>query len=500
MTTKKPDPDSSPSNRPLIDPLTDSLTVFSDADRAAAMERFRVLQPHLEIGVPLTAVADASGHSVRTLRRWAAKYREAGLVGLVRRGRADAGRRKLRADLAQQIEALAVQKPRLSAASIHRRIEKAAKAVGHPAPSYATVRRVMETLDPAMLCLVHEGPTVYRDRYELIHRHRAERPNAVWQADHTQLDLLILDANGKPARPWLTIVQDDYSRAVAGYCVFLGAPSALQTSLSLRHAILRKTDPDWPVCGIPGTLYTDHGSDFTSQHLEQVATELRIQLVFSAVARPQGRGKIERIFGTVNTELLPELPGYLAEGKTRRPPALSLSELDQAVGDFLVGTHNARRHSEIGATPNAAWHGDGWLPNLPESVEALDLLLLTVAKPRQVRRDGIHFQGLRYMDPTLAAFVGEHVTIRYDPRDMAEIRVFHRNHFLCRAVSPDHAGRSISLKDIQQARVARRRALRQEIKGRTGSVTDHLLDADQVEKPKPAAKSKLLLYKEDRRT
>ena len=500
MTTKKPDPDSSPTDRPVIDPLTDSLTAFSDEDRVAAMDRFRVLQPHLEIGVPLTAVAEASGHSVRTLRRWAAEYREAGLAGLVRRRRFDAGRRKLHADLAQQIEALAVQRPRLSAASIQRRIAAAAKAEGHPVPSYATVRRVMGALDPAMLCLVHEGPTAYRDRFELIHRHRAERPNAVWQADHTQLDLLILDANGKPARPLLTIVQDDYSRAVAGYCVFLGAPSALQTALALRQAIWRKTDPDWRVCGIPETLYTDHGSDFTSQHLEQVAAELRIELVFSAVARPQGRGKIERIFGTVNTELLPELPGHLTEGKTRRPPALSLSDLDQALGHFLVGTHNVRRHSEIGMTPNAAWRGDGWLPNLPESVEALDLLLLTVAKSRLVRRDGIHFQGLRYMDPTLAAFVGEHVTIRFDPRDMAEIRVFHRNLFLCRAVSPDHAGRTISLKDIQQARVARRRSLRQEIKAHTGSVTDHLPDADQKPKSKPPAQSKLLLYKEDRRT
>ncbi|KIT14776.1 Mu transposase C-terminal domain-containing protein [Jannaschia aquimarina] len=500
MTSKKPDLATSLTNRPLDDPLTDSLAAFSDAARGTAMERFRILQPHLDTDVPLTEVARVSGHSIRTLRRWLTRYHDAGLVGLMRRGRSDAGHRKLHADLAHRIEALAVQKPRLSAASIQRRIAEVARADGHPAPSYATVRRVMGALDPAMLCLVHEGPTAYRDRFELIHRHRAERPNAVWQADHTQLDLLILDANGEPARPWLTIVQDDYSRAVAGYSVFLGTPSALQTALALRQAIWRKTAPDWPVCGIPGTLYTDHGSDFTSQHLEQVAAELRIELVFSAVARPQGRGKIERIFGTVNTELLPELSGHLAEGKTRRPPALSLSELDQAVGRFLVGTHNARRHSEIGMTPNAAWRGDGWLPNLPESVEALDLLLLTVAKARLVRRDGIHFQGLRYMDPTLAAFVGEHVTIRYDPRDMAEIRVFHRNRFLCRAISPDHAGRTISLKDIQQARTARRRALRQEIKGRTGSVTDHLSDADHEPRPKPSAKSKLLLYKEDRRT
>ncbi|MCY4242418.1 MAG: helix-turn-helix domain-containing protein [Rhodobacter sp.] len=59
------------------------------------MERFRVLQPHLEINVPLTEVADASSHSLRTLRRWVSRYHEAGLVGLVRRQRSDAGRRKL---------------------------------------------------------------------------------------------------------------------------------------------------------------------------------------------------------------------------------------------------------------------------------------------------------------------------------------------------------------------------------------------------------------------
>ena len=164
MTSKKPTLANSPVNRPVIDPQTDSLTAFSDEDRAAAMERFRVLQPHLAIGVPLTAVAEASGHPVRTLRRWAARYRDGGLVGLVRCGHFDAGSRKLHTDLAQQIEALAVQKPRLSAASIHRRIAEAAKAEGHPVPSYATVRRVMEALDPAMLCLVHEGPTAYRDR------------------------------------------------------------------------------------------------------------------------------------------------------------------------------------------------------------------------------------------------------------------------------------------------------------------------------------------------
>lgn len=112
-------------------------------------------------------------------------------------------------------------------------------------------------------------------------------------------------------RPWLTTVIDDYSRAVAGYMVFYGAPSALNTSLALRQAIWRKENHNWQVCGVPDILYVDHGSDFTSTHLEQVSVDLRFQLVYSTVARPQGRGKIERLFRTINTELLPELPGHL---------------------------------------------------------------------------------------------------------------------------------------------------------------------------------------------
>ena len=33
---------------------------------------------------------------------------------------------------------------------------------------------------------------------------------------------------------------------------------------------------------------------------------------------------------------------------------------------------------------------------------------------------------MRYIDPTLAAYVGESVVLRYDPRDLAEVRLFHQ--------------------------------------------------------------------------
>ncbi len=393
---------------------------------------------------------------------------------------------------------MALARPPPSAATIHRRLTGLALERGWSVPAPRTVRAIVAAIDPAMRTLAHEGPAAYRDRYELIHRHRADRPNALWQCDHTELDVLVVGSGGKPLRPWLTIVLDDHSRAVAGYSLLTDAPSALNTALALRQAIWRKGDPDWPICGIPDTLYVDHGSDFTSTHIAQVAADLRMHLIHSTVARPQGRGKIERLFGTLNTELLADLPGRLVGGKPVSPPRLTLSDLDASIGVFITGRYNARTHPAIGTSPDAAWTADGWLPRMPERLEDLDELLVMVARPRVVARDGIRFGGLRYLDPTLAAFVGERVTIRHDPRDVAEIRIFHRGQFLCRAINAEHADRTVSLRDVQAARRARRRALRVGINQRIAAVPVALAIPPEVVPHNPKRRHlRLKIYRED---
>src|SRR5262252_7455864 len=486
------------------DSRTPPAVALTEAQRQVAMERFAVLQPHLDEDVPLARAARQARVPVRTAERWLARYRQRGLAGLARPVRRDAAVRRLPADLVTLIEGMGLKKPRASAAAMHRRVRDVATAHGWPLPSYSTVYAILAALDPAMVTLAHEGAAAFRDRYELIYRHRAEAPNAIWQADHTLLDLLILDEAGQPARPWLTTVVDDYSRAIAGTMVFLGAPSTLQTSLALRQAIWHKADPFWPVCGIPDVLYVDHGSHFTSHHLEQVAASLRFRLVYSAVARPQGRGKIERLFGTLNAELLPELPGHLIHGKPATTPRLSLAELDRAITTYITGTYHVRVHSETHATPLDTWRGTGFLPRLPDSLDDLDLLLVMHAKARVVRRDGIRFQGLRYSHATLAASVGDAVTMRYDPRDLSEIRIFHHEQFLCRAVSEAHAGEVVTLQDIQAARRAHRRALRTTIRERVARVVDflpgHPQGERQAEAPQPSrtrSQTKLRLYQED---
>jgi putative transposase len=97
---------------------------------------------------------------------------------------------------------------------------------------------------------------------------------------------------------------------------------------------------------------------------------------------------------------------------------------------------------------------------MPDSLKQLDLLLLTATQPRVVHRDGIYFGSYRYQDVTLAAFLHERVEIRYHPRDVAVIRVFHRGRYICSAVAPDLAGQTVALKDITAANRRKRQALR----------------------------------------
>lgn len=111
---------------------------------------------------------------------------------------------------------------------------------------------------------------------------------------------------------------------------------------------------------------------------------------------------------------------------------------------------------------------------MPASIEQLDLLLLTVAKTRKVQQDGIHFQNHRYMDITLAAFVKEEVLIRYDPADMGEIHVFYQNRFLCRAICAELSDRKVTLKEIEQARTARRKQVRAELNTREAMVNRYV--------------------------
>jgi putative transposase len=365
---------------------TRKFPALTETQRTQAIKRFQLIRPFLTTRVHLTEIALNHQLSVRTLRRWIQQYRLEGLAGLSKATRKDHGqRRSVTPELQHIIEGLALQKPRRTIANIKRETSRISKERNWTSPSYSTIKRIVQKLDPQLITLAHEGSKAYSEEFDLIYRHQASAPNEVWQSDHSLLPIYVLDEHKKLVRPWLMIILDDYSRAVSGYSLSLASPNASQTSLTLRQAIWRKTDPGWHLCGIPSQFYTDNGSDFTSQHLEQVAADLKMELVFSWPGRPRGRGKIERFFRTVEQLLLPHLPGFAGENGKTEGDYLTLSAFDACFRAWLLTEYHQRVHEEIGQAPQARWEASGFLPRMPDSLEQLDLLLLHVAKTRRVQ-------------------------------------------------------------------------------------------------------------------
>lgn len=209
-----------------------------------------------------------------------------------------------------------------------------------------------------------------------------------------------------------------------------------------------------------------------------------MELIFSQVSIPRGRGKVERFFRSVEQLLLQDLPGYAPEGSTGVKAVLTLLAFEQRFRIWLLEDYHHRVHVETKCRPQERWESGGFLPRTPKSLEQLDLLLLTVAKTRHVQQDGIRFQGYRYMDPTLVGYVKEEVVIRYDPADMAVIRVFHQEHFVCRAICQELSGQTVSLKEIEKARCLRRKQVREELGVRVAMV-DRYIEIHHQPVPEP---------------
>jgi transposase len=198
------------------------LSGFTESERNQAFERYNKIKPFLEDNTTIREISNNEKISYSTLCRWLKNYREKGLGGLVDKRRYDNGKgRIVKDELRLLVEGLALQKPKPSMASIHRKIVKIAETKNWRKPSYTTIRNIIKGIKPSVITLAHEGDKAYKDKYDLLYSRKANYPNEIWQADHSLLDIWLVDSKENIVRPWLTIIMDHYSRAIAGYFLFI---------------------------------------------------------------------------------------------------------------------------------------------------------------------------------------------------------------------------------------------------------------------------------------
>ncbi len=394
------------------------------------IHRLQTIQPLLNLHpIPwdiLCEQAEKTGCSPRTIQRWMKLYYEKGEDGL--RSAVPKKKHGKHGDWKVFIRKRVLSPRRPSIAKVHSDCIKKAHQDKSSSPSYSTVRRIVYEIPKSVKCY-YRNRKEFRDKYQVIGElYQATYPGELYLMDHQKMDVLVLvdPRRGKNAkRPWITAVLDQYSRSLVGYYIGFEEPSSRRIALALRHAILPQNDPAWPMCGIPAKLRHDHGSDLLSQHIKQVKIDLHISDFSTEYGNPKSNAEMERFFGTL-AEWEKSLDGWTGSSLKERPekikPALDLKILDRHFQRFIKEYHG-KIHSTTKMTPFDRWN-TGLIPQLPESREALDILLMPVSRQHKIRRDGIHFKSNRYWSDDLILFIGETCFIRFDPLRLEEIIVY----------------------------------------------------------------------------
>ena len=347
------------------------LAQFPETALQTALERYRILRPDIEAGLPAERL---SGPKRATRGSWLKAYRRAqrecgvGLVGLCPKWHL-AGNRTARfpAETVALMEAVAEDEyeteRNLTAKAVHAVLMDRCLAAGVPFPSYPTFLRYLKSRR--------------RDRSVARRRGRKEAaaqapaagprdPAVVGQApmdtvhiDHTRLDVLIRYGASEDEvfeRPWLTLVLCAWSRCVVGFDLSFDAPSIHGLFTALRDTFDRQGR-------MPNRVVVDRGPEFGSTAFDQLLAACGVLKVERPPGRPRFGSVVERAFHTVNTQLVHLLRGNTQlrkdprrmsrEVAPEREAVWSLADLDDVLRRFLFEDYPAMPHGGLnGMTPS----------------------------------------------------------------------------------------------------------------------------------------------------
>ena len=335
---------------------------------------------------------DRFGRRVRvsrqTVDRWIRDWRSGGFDALVPSPRQTSQRTP--AEVLDLAVALKRENPQRTAAGV-RRILRA--QLGW-APDERTLCRHFTRLG-LMGAAVPDAPAVF-GRFE------ASQPNQLWTGE------ALHGPQVAGRKTFLFAFIDDQSRALVGYR-FGHAEDTVRLAAALRPALASR--------GVPEAIYVDNGSAFVDTWLLRACAKLGIKLTHSAPGRPQGRGKIERLFRTVRDQFLVEITGV--PDQPGRHHVADLATLNRLFAAWVEQVYHQTVHSETGQPPLQRWATGGPFP-LPTPAQLAEAFLWEehrrVTKTATVSLHGNTYQ----VDPTL---VGHRVELVFDPFDLTTIEI-----------------------------------------------------------------------------
>jgi len=311
-------------DKPLIHA---DISEISDSDWKEIERRYEAITPILN-GATRKDIEKHSkeiGVHYTTLYRWLKGYRSTGtMTGLLpKKDGRKAGEVRIepRAEsiLQEMIHKHYLTKQRPSPQYVIDMVKIECKKQNITPPSNGTIRNRINKITEYDRLKRQDNKNVAKTKFDPAPQHFiARHPLETVQIDHTPVDIIIVDDETRNSigRPWITLAIDIYSRMVVGYYLSLDAPSTTSVALCVSSSILPKDDTllkfdidsNWDVWGMMGTIHTDNGADFRSDSLRRACQIHGINLEFRPVKSANFGGHIERLIGTLMSEVH-DIPG-----------------------------------------------------------------------------------------------------------------------------------------------------------------------------------------------
>ncbi len=415
---------------------------YSEQEWAEALRRYEIIKDLIFVKrtkQEVEIVGKKYGYSYVTLYEWIKIYEQTQDKSSLVPNTSNRGKKGSRLDsrvdkvINEVLEDLFLNKQRYSFKRIYNKIYTSCKHLKLEPPHENTVRNRIEKLDEKTVVKKRYG---YKKAQEQFGNYDGEFPEGNYplefvQIDHTPLDIIVVDSiYRRPlGRPYLTLAIDVYSRMIVGMYISLQEPGYFNVSQCLfsiftqKDNLLRKygIDADWNIFGIPRIIGVDNGSDLVSSDMQRVCDEYGITLMKRPVARPQFGAHIERVFGTINSEIH-NLPGTTnsnivekGDYKSDKEAMYTLEELTKWLIKYIVTIYHKEYHSGILTTPEKKYiqgimgddenPGIGFLPPIVDNLEEVKISLLPTHF-RTIQKDGISLDGITYYSDVLRHWIG----------------------------------------------------------------------------------------------
>jgi len=345
--------------------------------------------------------------SPTTLARWERLYQKHGFDGLKPKPRRDRGQpRALSPETIDRAETLKREQPRRSARSI---IAILSRDQTNPIPEERiaprTLRRQLALRDATTAQLLsQQRPKPYR-RFERSHF------GDLWQGDCMDGPYLPDPADPEETRQvFLFAFLDDHTRLCL-HAQFYWNEQLPRLEDCFKRALLRY--------GCPLAIYVDQGKVYTSKQLDTICARLGIQRILATPYSPEGKGKIERFFGFVRSDFLPELA---------HSSVTTLHQLNESLLAWLEVVYHRKLHAETGQAPLERFRQDPHPATRPVDPQQLRQAFLHGAQRKVTKTATVSFRGNRYRVP--AFLRGQSVELRFDPFDLTQIELYFRDTFI----------------------------------------------------------------------